>query len=125
MELKNLPELATPKEVAQALRLKSERFVKELCNRGEISHCRVGRSFLIPRESVIQYLKGVKICQNKIEERGSSGEKAVGTSYGSKKDSLRGSQRAQMIVEKLKKGSLNSCLNNQGNTQGQVIHLNA
>lgn len=55
-KIRSMPELLTVSEVAEVLRI-CKMTIYRAVNSGELESLRVGRSFRIPREAVVTYLK--------------------------------------------------------------------
>lgn len=61
--LKDYDDVMTVKEVCEVLKLGKNK-VYELLQNGEISSRRVGRNYLIPKKSVIDFLESVRYTSN-------------------------------------------------------------
>ncbi len=109
--LVDLPELATPAEVAQVLRC-SVRTVQSLCASGKIGACQPAGRYLMTRAAVAAYLEATKVtpCPNATPVPGLSGAK---TGKSGKSSSTSGApenadQRALRIATSLSSSSSSS-----------------
>lgn len=110
MKLADLPELATPAEVAQVLRC-SKRTVQQLAARGGIRAMFVAGKYLIPPDAVREYLDGQVVkCQSAMPAPGSNGAKngKPGKSSGSTEASVAGNPQVPPIVQSLISSSRNT-----------------
>jgi hypothetical protein len=108
--LSNLPDLATPAEVAQVLRC-SARYVNGLCARAQLESNFVAGRYLITRESVKMFLGATKICLKETPEpRLSGGRSAMyGKLSGTSVEDVAADRRVQETVSRLLKSSRGSC----------------
>ena len=86
--LTDLPMLATPKQVAELLGLKTGQ-MRTLIHSGRIAHVRISRArVMIPRDAIATFVaeNTVKPCRDETRDRASIGSKsaAVTTSSGQK-----------------------------------------
>ena len=127
MNISDLPDLCTPHEAAQALRLYTKdgqpnpRAIKKLCDKGDLAYIKINKNnTVIERNDLIHYLRRKK-CQ---APRPSSGEKkeTSGRSSGSSKANVNGAQQVQLAAEMLKE-SLQNSSSSAANQKQNVIPM--
>lgn len=128
-QIANLPELATPSEVARVLRC-SPRYVQNQCARGNIKAAIIAGRYLITRDAVTDYLNRQKVrpCRSETQELGSSGVRTAlsGRSSGTREAADDVGAQALMIANKLIKSSQRSSSKAESTRgqMGRVIPIN-
>jgi excisionase family DNA binding protein len=122
----DLPDLATPKQVREALQL-SDRQLRKLIHERRIGHVAIGARFLIPRESIRKFIAENTVppsCpdETKAHVSASSTSEPYSTSFGQSAVAAASAARAQQIASKLKARSPNSCNRIPGDS-ARVIRL--
>jgi len=121
----DLPELATPKEVALYLRT-TEHKVKNLCIRGDMRFIKVGRDKLIKREFVKEFLKENEQCQKEQQHQnpytGRTGETGISSNTGEALNT--GLNQVLTALKTLNNGSRNTHCGKPAQ-EGRVIPMNA
>jgi excisionase family DNA binding protein len=108
MRIDDLPELATPREVAQVLRC-TETKVKKLCNQDHLGYIKHGRDKLIKPAHVRQYIERNEQCPGKDQDRESRNDRTgnAGTSSPTNAGTSGGLLRVSAALNMLDNGSLN------------------
>jgi len=127
--IKDLPDLATPAEVAEVLRA-TARWVQEQCRTKKIESSIVAGRYLIERGAVERYIESVRVggpCRNETQAPVLSGAKTAGCGRSSGSSAARdaGGARALKIAAKLKDSSRARSSSQDETPRGRVIHLNA
>ncbi|MCM8734629.1 helix-turn-helix domain-containing protein [Azospirillum sp. A1-3] len=119
--IEDLPDLATPLEVAAVMRC-SSRFVQDECKAGRLNATLVAGRYLIAPDDVRAYLTDRRTCRNETKARTSTSTTAgrSGTSGGSKMAKHGSAQRALETVAELR-ASLRGT--SPARAQAQVIPL--
>lgn len=121
----DLPDLATPKQVREILPL-SDYQLRTLIRERRIGHVPIGARFLIPRESIREFIakNTVSPCPDETKARASASSKNVvaSTSCGPSEAAAASAARARQTANKLKSRSPNSYKSGPGET-ARVIPL--
>ncbi|MFV0321616.1 MAG: helix-turn-helix domain-containing protein [Alphaproteobacteria bacterium] len=105
MQLNTLPQICTPKEVADFLKV-NKRTIINLCLKQQLKGFKVGREWRINKDSIEDYIQCQEnqACQNLSTEK----TKKSTISDGTKMDANMSVQLARMTSDKLKKSLQNS-----------------
>ena len=125
----DLPDYATPAEVAEILRC-GARYVQTECKRGRMGHLIIAARYVIKPDHVREYIaKRERSCLSEIGGLPYNGARKArtGKSSGSNTGSDGGVAQAQATAQMLKKSSRagSSSRNSISAHQPRVIHLNA
>jgi excisionase family DNA binding protein len=126
MKMSDLPDLATPAEVAAVLRC-SARFVQKQCDDRKIGHSKVAGKYLIPPAEVIAYVERQKVspCQDQTKAPNSNSVTTVVSmkSSGAQAVGDAAYQRALETAVKLTKYSPSGSSKQKKNLPAPVIPL--
>jgi len=102
MKIEDLPELATPAEVAGVIRA-SERYVQTQCKAGKFDCSKIAGKYFIRGPGAVQEFIEANKCRSETEGHTSTGEKTAGNglSGGSKVGARARSQRAMDLAKSL------------------------